>query len=787
MRQNPLFTLSLLAMAVSQAAYAKDEKQAEEVPVVLEKVVVIDQKPPTGGLNHSIIKPQEIKEKQAHVQDTARLLEDIPGVSFQANGGVSSLPVIRGFNDDRIKTEVDGMTIASACGNHMNPPLSYIDRTNIGKVDVLRGITPVSMGGDSIGGTIVVESADPVFAEAGKGLLLNGKLSGFYRSNGDAFGGSMTAGVANQNARLEYTGSHSESQNYNDGNGNIIESTAYENQNHAVKLAYKLDNHLFEFKGGQQHIPLQGFPNQRMDMLRNDSIFGNLHYKGDYDWGKLDGRVYLENTNHYMDIGYDKLYPQPTGTSHSRMPMDVRGQNLGYKLQAEIPFGQRDTLRVGNEFHANKLNEWWNPVAPNFGTNFNYWGGMWPDAFRNLNNASRDRLGTFVEWEANWTSELKSLVGFRYDHTMMDAGNINGYVDAGVVNSLNRASLPNPMMSPTMNTMPSVVAANYWTQGRYDSAVKALNEASAWNGMSHERNFDTFDVSALLQYTPNRSSQYEFGYARKNRAPGTYDLYPWSTSGMMMSMMGSYGDGNGYVGNINLKEEIAHNISFTADFHDAANEDWQIKATPYFSYVENFIDVDRCGTGNANCSVSAAHSFSMQPTNGFYFLSMNNHDARLWGADLSARASLYKDQMLGEFATRTTMGYVRGERMDGGNLYHMMPFNAKLALDHKKEAWRNSVEMQFVDGKSDVQQIRNELTTPAYILLNAKTSYTWKNLTVDVGLDNVLDKQYYHPLSGAYAGDYYAMSITNPDTGFKNNRNIAGLGRSAFVGFTLTY
>ena len=687
MRQNPLFTLSLLAMAVSQAAYAKDEKQTEEVPVVLEKVVVIDQKPPTGGLNHSIIKPQEIKEKQPHVQDTARLLEDIPGVSFQANGGVSSLPVIRGFNDDRIKTEVDGMTIASACGNHMNPPMSYIDRTNIGKVDVLRGITPVSMGGDSIGGTIVVESADPVFAEAGKGLLLNGKLSGFYRSNGDAFGGSMTAGVANQNARLEYTGSHSESQNYNDGNGNIIESTAYENQNHAVKLAYKLDNHLFEFKGGQQHIPLQGFPNQRMDMLRNDSIFGNLHYKGEYDWGKLDGRVYLENTNHYMDIGYDKLYPQPANTSHSRMPMDVRGQNLGYKLQAEIPFGQRDTLRVGNEFHANKLNEWWNPVAPNFGTNFNYWGGMWPDAFRNLNNASRDRLGTFVEWEANWTSEVKSLVGLRYDHTMMDAGNINGYVDAGVVNSLNRASLPNPMMSPTMNTLPAVIANNYWTQKRYDSAVKALNEASAWNGMSHERNFDTFDVSALLQYTPNRSSQYEFGYARKNRAPGTYDLYPWSTSGMMMSMMGS----------------------------------------------------------------------------------------------------LYKDQMLGEFATRTTMGYVRGERMDGGNLYHMMPFNAKLALDHKKEAWRNSVEMQFVDGKSDVQQIRNELTTPAYILLNAKTSYTWKNLTVDVGLDNVLDKQYYHPLAGVNAGDYYAMSISMPDPGYRNNRNLAGLGRSAFVGFTLTY
>ena len=110
----------------------------------------------------------------------------------------------------------------------------------------------------------------------------------------------------------------------------------------------------------------------------------------------------------------------------------------------------------------------------------------------------------------------------------------------------------------------------------------------------------------------------------------------------------------------------------------------------------------------------------------------------------------------------------------------------KLALDHKLDSWKNMLEFQFVDGKSDVQQIRNELRTPSYILLNAKTGYTWKNLSVDVGLDNILDKQYYHPLAGAYTGDYYAMSL--PTSGAARvNKNLPGLGRSAFVGFTLTY
>ena len=282
-------------------------------------------------------------------------------------------------------------------------------------------------------------------------------------------------------------------------------------------------------------------------------------------------------------------------------------------------------------------------------------------------------------------------------------------------------------------------------------------------------------------------SQFEFGYARKNRAPSIYELYPWSSSAMMMSMIGSYGDGNGYVGNINLKPETAHNISFTAAFYEAQKNAWEIKITPYVSYVENFIDADRCGPLNPVCHPATDASYTAQPSNGFVFLNTANHDARLWGIDLSARADLFKHDTYGQFGTHTTMSYVRGQRMDGGNLYHMMPFNTKLSLDHQLQGWKNAIEMQFVDSKTDVQQIRNELTTPAYVLLNARTGYQWKNVSIDVGLDNVLDKQYYHPLAGAYTGDYYAMSITNPDRGFVNNRNIPGMGRSVFVGMTITY
>jgi len=122
---------------------------------------------------------------------------------------------------------------------------------------------------------------------------------------------------------------------------------------------------------------------------------------------------------------------------------------------------------------------------------------------------------------------------------------------------------------------------------------------------------------------------------------------------------------------------------------------------------------------------------------------------------------------------------VRGERMDGGNLYHMMPFNAKLGLNHALAGWRSTLEMQFIDAKDDVQAIRNETKTPSYLLLNARTGYDWGKVRVDLGLDNLLDKQYFHPLAGAYLGDRFGMNPTGPaTTTVPWGRNVPGMGRT---------
>ncbi|MFZ2403505.1 MAG: TonB-dependent receptor plug domain-containing protein, partial [Methylobacter sp.] len=163
-----------LCLATSvMAAENHQDQPAEQNAVVLEKVIVTGKFPSVKNLGASEMEADILDSKRAAVSDTAKLLEDTPGVSLYGAGGVSSLPVIHGLNDDRVKIDINGMTLTSACANHMNPPLSYIDRSNIGKITILSGVTPVSLGGDSIGGTISVQTPDPVFAEPGKDILLD--------------------------------------------------------------------------------------------------------------------------------------------------------------------------------------------------------------------------------------------------------------------------------------------------------------------------------------------------------------------------------------------------------------------------------------------------------------------------------------------------------------------------------------------------------------------------------------------------------------------------------------
>ncbi|ADR35121.1 TonB-dependent receptor [Sulfuricurvum kujiense DSM 16994] len=692
---------------------------------------------------------------RAATSDTASLLRDVPGVSLYGAGGVSSLPVIHGLADDRLRIKVDGMDLIASCPNHMNPALSYVDPTNVDNMKVYTGVSPVSVGGDSIGGSIIAETHAPKFALPGQGNLFEGEVGAFYRSNGNAHGGNLSATYATDSLSVTYAGATAQSDNYDAGGDyrnfsvtsavnanhpadgapklqnlgtNEVGSTAYKTQNHTLGLAYQNSNQLFEAKFGYQDLPYQLYPNQRMDMLDNEEKRINLRYLATYDWGNVEARAYHETVEHFMDFGEDKLYNYGALVNNTYpvngMPMYTEGKTNGVSVKTEIGLNSRDLLRIGMEGQTYRLNDWW-PPAPDCGytgLTANCTGGMAPDTFWNIRDGKRDRLAAFGEWEAQWNPQLKSLIGLRFEQVKTDSGDIQGY-----------------------NT--GMMYAN-----------SSVGTRQAWNDLDRKRTDNNLDITLLTQNTINEQSSIEFGLAQKTRSPNLYERYPWSTNAMAMEMNNFVGDGNGYVGNPDLKPEIAHTVSLTANWHSTGG-DYQFMMTPFYTHVHDYIDARRTYPGASAANATA--------TNSFVRLQYVNQEARLYGIDLAGKMSLNS-----AFGLKGIVNYTNGKNTETGDeLYNIMPLNAKVALTHTFDNWNNAIEVIGVKAKDSTSDVRNEIKTSGYSLVNMRGSYSWQKVRIDFGVENLFDTLYYLPLGGAYTGEGATMSL-NKEAGTVSYANV---------------
>lgn len=753
-----------MALAVPALTLLCSQAQAADVAGMLPAVTVTgtqDNVTPAPGATP--LNATSLKARLPATSDTASLLSDIPGLSLYGAGGVSSLPAINGLADDRLRIKVDGMDLIASCPNHMNPALSYIDPTNVGVLKVYAGITPVSAGGDSIGGSIVAESRAPEFAAPGEAPIVKGEAGTFYRSNNAARGLNLSASYATPTFNLSYSGAYAKANNYVAGGdfknydftGRLghtlardeVGSTAYDTLNHSLGLAFKNDNHLFEVKLGVQDMPYQLYPNQRMDMLKNDQNSLNLRYLGQFDWGKLEARAYHENVDHFMDFGADKRYwyggasgggtalnglpcSPISSTCAAGMPMYTEGKTTGLSLKADVALTPQDLLRVGGELQQYRINDWW-PASG---------GGMWPGTFWNIKDGERDRTAVFAEWEAKKSAQWMTLIGARVEQVKMDAGNVQGY-----------------------NT----------------AAVATLTDVTNFNTANHASTDTNVDFTALATYTANPNYDIEFGFAHKVRSPNVYERFPWSTWQMAALMNNFVGDGNGYVGNLNLSPEKANTLSATFDWH-AADKVWGMQVTPFYTRVDDYIDAVQWDSTNNKAATT--------PVTGKYsVLKYVNQSARLYGVNLSGHLPLAKT-VWGNFGFKGLLNYTKGTNQDtGDNLFNIMPLNAKLAVTQKLGGWDNSLELVLVKAKTDVNAMRNEIKTPGYSLVHLRTSYAWKTVRLDLGVENLFDKFYYLPTGGAYVGQ--GTTMTNPALPNypQYGTAVPGMGRSVYVGVNLKF
>ncbi|MBO1923282.1 TonB-dependent receptor [Thiomicrorhabdus sp. 6S3-12] len=727
---------SLIPSLMATSAFA-----AQDLPAI-----TVVESSENSEINQSNISKEAIQSGISSSSDLTDILSESPSVSVNQAGGISGFPVIRGIADNRLNVQLDGMQLVASCPNHMNTPLSYVSPTQAESIEIYPGITPASVGGDSIGGSILVKTEDPVFAPAGE-QITQGEYGGYLRSNGQAKGANLTVTTASDKLNLTYKGSYAESGNYdaasdfktfttttNPAAGTLFTSgtegsttdkdevagTAYKVMNHKFSMAYKGDDSLLTASVTKQNTPYEQYPNQRMDMTANDSTKLNVSFDKSLNWGEVHLQAYNEQVDHEMAFMDYKIQTQ--------MPMVTESTTNGFKLSADLPLSASSDLIVGTEIQQFALDDYWDPNPAS--------AGMSPNTFWNINDGTRDRYALFADWEKQLDSAWKTRLGARFEQVLSDAGDVQGYHDSDTFTKPNN----------------QVVTTN------------ELTESEVFNASDRSKTDNNLNLTALASYQHSDTFDLDFGLARQVRSPNLYERYTWSTWTMAAVMNNFVGDGNGYVGDINLKPEVAYTVSANLDWH-AADRSWSLQAMPYFSYVEDYID-----------------ALALTSFDGFNVLQYTNQTARIYGVDIAANTHIGKNSY-GDWSAKAKVNYARGENLDSNdNLYNIMPLNATVTLMQKINRWSNALEVVMVDAKDSVSDVRNELDTAAYTLVNLKLSYSVKRFRFDIGVDNLFDKAYDLPTGGAYTGEGKTMSISGVPM-----LAVPGAGRSLYLGFNAKF
>jgi len=404
--------------------------------------------------------------------------------------------------------------------------------------------------------------------------------------------------------------------------------------------------------------------------------------------------------------------------------MEADGITAGLAVDTEIFLNDQDTLKVGSEIQYYQLDDTW---ASNSGE-----GMMTGNAFLNINNGKRNRFDIYGQLDSLWTENWITSLGARLGIVQTDSDDVHGYNQTDSMSS------------------------------------NQLADSDTFNASKRKKTDENIDISLLTRYNMEEDSSIELGYSMKTRSPNLYQRYTWSTWAMAANMNNLYGDGNGYVGNIDLEPETAHKIGLVLN-HQDDNKNWRIKINPYYTYISDYID--------ANVIANRG--------DGYRNLKFDNQTATIYGLDVGADMHLFRTLNFGNFNLLSKFNYQKGRNTDADtDLYNMMPPNLTLAINQNVGSWNNSLSMLLVDKKDNVNSTRQERETAGFTKFDFVTSYQWESVSIIGEVENILDKSYADPLGGEYLGQGATMStgITRA-----NGTQVYAMGRSFNVALSYSF
>jgi iron complex outermembrane receptor protein/hemoglobin/transferrin/lactoferrin receptor protein len=684
---------------------ADTEREAEEAAIELEEITTTGTATPTAVLDApsdlDVVSGAEKRRQQgASLGDS---LDHLAGVSNIATGSQVGKPVIRGLSGNRIRVLSDGVGV-----NHQQYGVRHspnIEPYFADRIEVVRGAASILYGSDAIGGAVNVIPVPVPYARDGA-VRFDGRLMTDLRGVNDEQTYALRANAAGESIGL------------------------------TAGLVYRSAGNITTPDIGT--FPETGIPGR-------PNFSGELDHT-DYDQRNAEFAVGYRGDRARVELRYQRwenehnfLLPPPVN-----LPDGIGiGQNL-----------ENDTLQLSAEWFVSPT--WTLEPSLSWVRNLRQ-SNPGPGGTTRETGSTREFLpeDIVIDLERDsYTARLEAR------HRELPAlGGASGRLGIEYVSEDQESFGPVALAPGGEIENIALFALEEWRRGdwifnagvRYDDREQTADP---------DRTFDTSvipDDPALLAnsysvFSGSLGATWKFAdgwsavanLGRAYRAPELFELYVNGVHGGVAAQQ---------EGNPNLDEEVAFNTDFGLRFRSRA---LQLKVTVYRNRIDDYIFLSNTGETNPG---------------GLPIYRTEQDDATLTGGDLTLRW----------FATdrldfRLTAETVRGDFDATGEDLPLLPADqATLGVVYR---WDQLGEMTDVYLRGDVHHAADKdsagrrepfsqfdntpfgtASTEAYTRLDVGAGFEWpvgeRSVSVDVGVDNVLDEDYRDFLD-TYKG--YALS-----------------------------
>ncbi len=326
---------------------------------------------------------------QMNMRCTDQLMHGLAGVNMVRRGNFANEPMLRGLTSERYVLSIDGMRIYGACTDKMDPASSYIEPINLERLDVSFGCQS-NMVGCGTGGGVDFGLKKPIFA-MNDPLIIS--LQSSFSSVSTGLDQALDLNYTSGKWAMRFSGVHRKAENYQDGNGHLVNYSQFEKFNYATSINYRVNDQsllALDFVGDDASDV--GYPALPMDVsFARARLFG-VSYLTDQFWvlAEPEIKLYHNFINHEMDDT-----KRDSVAIHMDMPGETR--TTGGFIRGFLKQTAQSTIEVKADYHQT----FWHAEMT-----------MYPN--------ESDQLPMFM---LTWPDVHRSIMGFELNHSVALASN----------------------------------------------------------------------------------------------------------------------------------------------------------------------------------------------------------------------------------------------------------------------------------------------------------------------------------------------------------------------------